>query len=36
MHALLTLNVFSASLPLALGAFLACGGLIVWPWLRAG
>jgi hypothetical protein len=36
MDALLTLNVFSGSLPLALATVVLCGGLVVWPWLRAG
>lgn len=34
--ALLTLNVFSGSLPLALGTLALCAGLMVWPWLRVG
>lgn len=33
MDALLTLNVFSGSLPLALGGLALCGGLLAWPWL---
>ena len=36
MDALLILNVFSGSLPLALGTVVLCGGLIVWPGLRGG
>lgn len=36
MDALLTLNVFSGSLPFAVGTVVLCSGLIVWPWLRAG
>lgn len=36
MDALLTLNVFSGSLPFALCTVLVCAGLMVWPWLRVG
>jgi len=36
MDALLTLNIFAASLPLAWGGLALCAGLVAWPWLRVG
>jgi hypothetical protein len=36
MDTLLTLNVFSGSLPFALCTVVLCGALFVWPWLRNG